>query len=253
MESRHGELSFRFQLTLKRLDHYILHGTSAKFYVASFATASSNATGDVDPSYEKKWRHYPASSQSHSANRATDLRAAMFSSYLNLLCIAVASKVALSLTVMNEASILSKANLTTFEWSCWSKTLPRLELPLYRDCQTVAEGIQTLRPYGRPLVFGTEDIPGTDYLLPISLSTGTCKIRILPLSLGPHVNDSFTTRYLSHAINRMALKCVMPPPHIGGEGPIGKKQVLALVVAGLIRPRESGASNRLFIEQGLAS
>lgn len=171
----------------------------------------------------------------------------------HILCSIVASTVALNPTVLNEASMLSKANLTTVEWSCWTKTLPRLELPLYRDCQAVAEGIQTLPPYGRPLVFGTEDIPGIDYLLPLSLSTGTCKIRILPLSLGRHVNDTFTPRYLSHAINKMAMKCIMPPPHIGGEGPIGKKQVLALVVAGLVRPRDIGAKYRLVIEQGSAS
>ena len=176
----------------------------------------------------------------------------MLSFYLNILCIAVACTVALNPPMVNEASMLSKANLTTIEWSCWTKTLPRLELPLYRDCRAVAEGIQTLPPYGRPLVFGTEDVDGIDYLLPLSLSTGTCKIRILPLSLGLHVNDTFTHRFLSHAINRMAMKCIMPPPHIGGEGPIGKKQVLALVVAGLVRPRDIAAKDRLVIEQGPA-
>ena len=176
----------------------------------------------------------------------------MLSSCLYILCIAVAPTVALDPTTLNEASLSSEANLTTIEWSCWTKTLPRLELPLYQDCRTVAEGIQTLPPHGRPLVFGTENVAGIDYILPISLSTGTCKIRILPLSFGPHVNDTFTPRYLSHAINRMAMKCVMLPPHIGGEGPIGKKRVLALVVAGLVRPRDIAAKNRLIIEQGPA-
>ena len=175
----------------------------------------------------------------------------MLSSFFVILCTAAASTIALN--VLDEASVLSNANISATEWSCWTKTLPRLKLPLYRDCRSVAAGIQTLPPHGRPLVFGTEDVPGIDYLLPMSLATGTCKIRILPLSIGPHVNDTFTPRYLSHAINRMAIKCIIPPPHIGGEGPIGQKQVIALVVAGLVGPKESGANNRPIIEQGSAS
>ena len=112
--------------------------------------------------------------------------------------------------------------------------------------------MQTLPPSGRPLVFGTEDVAGVDYLLPMSLSTGTCKARIVPLSLGPDIKETLTPRYVAHNVNRMALKCVIPPPHIGGEGGIGSKGVIALAVGGQVKPRNSGLEGKILVEQGVS-
>lgn len=83
----------------------------------------------------------------------------------------------------------------------------------------------------------------------MALTVDSCKVRLLPLSIGPHINDSFTPRYLSHQINRMTQKCVQPPPHIGGEGGIGSKDVIGLAVAGLAVSPATKADSRLVIEQ----
>ena len=176
----------------------------------------------------------------------------MVISYLSILSIDVVLAESLNQSIAMEAAILSTTNSTSLDWLCWTENMPRLTPANYEDCRSVAEGIQTLPPSGRPLVFGTERIYGIDYLLPMSVSTRTCKVRLLPLSTGPHINDSFTPRYLSHAVNRMSQQCVFPAPHLGGEGDIGKKKIIGLVVAGFLKPKESSASNRLVIKQGIS-
>lgn len=143
------------------------------------------------------------------------------------------------------------SNFTSLEWQCWTESSRRLTPAFYHDCRAVAEGFQGLPPRGQPLVFGTLNTDEVDYRIPMSLTFSTCSVRILPLSTGPHVIDTFTHRYLSHAINRLGQQCVIPAPHLGGEGGIGKKGVIGLVVAGLLKPRESFASNRLVIKQGI--
>ena len=85
----------------------------------------------------------------------------------------------------------------------------------------------------------------------MAMGVDTCKVRLLPLSFGPHVVDSFTSRYLSHQINRLAQMCIIPGPHLGGEGGIGEKDVIGLAVGGLIGPKTITVNGPLVIEQGL--
>ena len=121
---------------------------------------------------------------------------------------------------------------------------------LYEDCRAVAEGLHTFGPKGRPWVVGTEDVRGVDFVLPMALGVDTCKVRLLPLSTGPPVRESFTPRYLSHQINRLAQMCIMPSPHLGGEGGIGVKDVIGLAVGGLIAPKTITVNGPLVLEQG---
>lgn len=149
---------------------------------------------------------------------------------------------------------LHSGNITEFlEWSCWTHSASRIKPADWEDCRGIAEGILALEPHGRPWILGTRDVPEVDYVIPMSLTRDSCKIRILPLPIrtGPHVQDTFTARYLSHQVHRMNQMCVLPPPHIGGEGGIGSKDVIALAVAGLIAPKPSRRNGRLVIEQGL--
>lgn len=138
-------------------------------------------------------------------------------------------------------------------WQCWTHGASRIQPAFWEDCKGIAEGIMALEPHGRPWILGTENAPEVDYVIPMTLTRDSCKIRILPLPLrtGPHVQDSFTARYLSHQVHRMNQMCVVPPPHIGGEGGIGSKDVIALAVAGLIAPKPSRRNGQLVIEQGL--
>lgn len=48
-------------------------------------------------------------------------------------------------------------------------------------------------------------------------------------------------RYLSQKVARLAELCVRPGPHLGGEGRIGEKGVLALVLVGAEPPPPTGA------------
>lgn len=155
----------------------------------------------------------------------------------------------------NEPNAFLSTNLTAHPWHFWRPT-PRIIPAVFEDCRAAAEGIQTLRPAsrpyrtGEPIIFGTEDIPGNDFLIPMAIIARTCKVRLMPLSTGPHFSDSFTPRQLAHAVGRMNQKCIMPAPHLGGEGGIGTRGVIALVVAGMIKPHQTRLIDQLIVEQG---
>ena len=151
----------------------------------------------------------------------------------------------------HDATSPTTTNLTNIPWRCWSGPNPRLTTTNLEDCRIIAVGIQSMKPHGRPLNFGTEGIRGNDYLVPFALSARTCKLTLLPLSTEAPVQDAFTARYFAHTINRMVQECVIPYPHLGGEGPIGKKGVLGFAIAGLVKPAPPGAIDQLAIEQGL--
>ena len=84
----------------------------------------------------------------------------------------------------------------------------------------------------------------------MALTAGSCKIRLLPLNPAPFLSDKFTLRYLAHSINRMALQCIEHGPHNGGEGEVGPKGVIGLVVGGTIKPKDPIVPGRLVVEQG---
>lgn len=163
------------------------------------------------------------------------------------------------------ALLQSSQNLTLpplpphIPWQCWGTDLPRLTPTTWEDCLKVAQGMNSLqpedRPYvtGTPITFGTADIPSNDFVIPMALSSGSCKVRLMPLreKTGEDVTDSMTPRYLAHMIGRMAQMCVVPEPHLGGQGAVGGKGVLALVVAGILKPRRGAAADRrVLIQQG---
>lgn len=59
-------------------------------------------------------------------------------------------------------------------------------------------------------------------------------------------------RYLSQKVARLAELCVRPGPHLGGEGRIGEKSVLGLVLVGVEPPPSMGVgSNSRVVAAGL--
>ena len=169
--------------------------------------------------------------------------------YFFIFLLTVVSATPLNFSLFNTA--VSPTNLSEhLDWSCWNQRKSRIKPALWEDCRAIAEGLHKFGPPGRPWVFGTENKPGFDFVLPMVMGVDTCKVRLLPLSIGPHVQDSFTPRYLSHQINRLAQMCIVPGPHLGGEGGIGGKDVIGLAVGGIISPRT--INDPLVIEQGLS-
>ena len=167
--------------------------------------------------------------------------------------LAVVSATPLNLSLFNTVIGVSPANFSEpLEWQCWNQRRSRIRPALWEDCRAVAEGLHSFGPPGRPWIFGTEDVPGVDFVLPMAMGVDTCKVRLLPLSMGPDINDTFTPRYLSHQINRLARMCVVPGPHLGGEGGIGGKDVIGLAVGGIIAPKTTTMNGPLVIEQGLS-
>ena len=170
----------------------------------------------------------------------------------SIFLLAVVSATPLNLSLFNTDTGVSPTNLSEhIEWTCWTQRKSRIKPALWEDCRAIAEGLHTFGPPGRPWVFGTEDKPGVDFVLPMAMGVDSCKVRLLPLSRGPHIQDSFTPRYLSHQINRLALMCIVPGPHLGGEGSIGK-DVIGLAVGGIISPKTITINGPLVIEQGLS-
>lgn len=162
----------------------------------------------------------------------------------------VTSATPLSPPISIDSEILPSTNLTSYPWRCWTMPSPRVNPTTARDCRLVAEEVQKLSPHNRPLVFGMNDNPSIDFVLPMSLTTESCQIRLLPLNAAPYLSDKFSLRYLAHTINRMAQQCVVPWPHEGGEGAIGPKEVIGLMVGGTIRPKGLVLPGRIVVEQG---
>ena len=172
--------------------------------------------------------------------------------YLSIFLFAMVSATPLNFSLFNTAAGVSPTNLSEhLEWHCWTQRRSRILPAVWEDCRAVAEGLYSFGPSGRPWVFGTENKPGVDFVLPMAMGVDTCKVRLLPLSIGPHVIDSFTSRYLSHQINRLTQMCIVPGPHLGGEGGIGEKDVIGLAVGGIIGPKTITVNGPVVIEQGL--
>lgn len=90
-------------------------------------------------------------------------------------------------------------------------------------------------------MIGTRDTPGVELVVPVIYSKKTCIASIVDLEPPRPASDAFTMRYLAQKLERMTGFCVRPAPHLGGEGRIGEKEELWLVVRGLEEPgQEAG-------------
>ena len=124
------------------------------------------------------------------------------------------------------------SNVTDHPLFCYGKEITQLEPTNMEDCRELATIIMSLPPWGRPWVFSS--IPNTkaDKKLPMGLKAGSCHLRIIPVDLGAQVTDAFTARHLAHQMHRTINQCVAPSPHLGGEGEIGPKKILAITLSG---------------------
>lgn len=123
-------------------------------------------------------------------------------------------------------------NLTNYPLECYGAHLTEIEPTNLEDCRELAVGIVSLPPWGRPWTFSNE--PGTqfDRHIPIGIKHRSCHLRVIPVDEDALVTDTFTPRYLAHQIYRTINQCVLPWPHLGGEGEIGPKKILALTLSG---------------------
>lgn len=165
---------------------------------------------------------------------------------------AIATATPLSPPPPIDTALLPPVNLTSYPWRCWQDPHPRVNPTTAPDCRLVAERVQRLSQDKGPLTFGTNNNPSIDFVLPMALTVVSCKIRLLPLNSVPFLSDKFTLRYLAHSINRMALQCIEHWPHNGGEGEVGPKGVIGLVVGGTIKPKDLVVPGRIVIEQGIS-
>jgi len=109
------------------------------------------------------------------------------------------------------------------------------------DCRQLAHDIATLDiPRGKRWIFGSPDIPGVELVIPVKYARRTCIAHITDTESAEPAGDTFTMRYLSQKVARLAELCVHPGPHLGGEGRIGEKGVLALLLVGAEPPPPTG-------------
>ena len=123
------------------------------------------------------------------------------------------------------------------EWRCFPTRTPfPLDVVNMADCRQLVRDIANLDRSGKKWVYGTPDAPGVERTVPATFSRRTCITHIIDMESTEAAYDAFTMRYLSQKLSRMAEMCVEPAPHLGGEGKIGAKEVLAIVVVGVAEP-----------------
>ena len=141
------------------------------------------------------------------------------------------------------------SNLTDFPLECYTAEVRQLKPTTWDDCREIAMGIMSLRPWGRPWVLS--NVPGVehDYDIPLGIKHGSCSLRVVPLKRGKKLTEKFTARYFAHQVYRTINKCVIPWPHMGGEGEIGPKKALGLTLSGPFTDQVE-PSEELTITQG---
>ena len=135
------------------------------------------------------------------------------------------------------SSIVSKTDFSASEITCFPAHAPQTLHGLFvEDCRLLARDVANLSRSGRKYIFGTPDIPNVDFTVPQTFSRKTCVLNVLEIDSSQPVSDAFTLRYLSQKLLRMAETCVLQPPHLGGEAPIGARGVLEIIVLGADLP-----------------
>ncbi|KAG6985275.1 hypothetical protein G7Y79_00141g102120 [Physcia stellaris] len=129
---------------------------------------------------------------------------------------------------------------------------PRMPAVLYEarmdDCRQLVRDIAILGRSGRQYVFGTADTPNVDFTVPTTFFHKSCALNIVEIETSHASSDTFTLRYLSQKLLRVAEVCVQRAPHLGGEVSIGREEVLALVILGV--PMPDGREGRLRVALG---
>lgn len=140
------------------------------------------------------------------------------------------------------------SNLTDFPLECYDPFTPIKPTSL-EDCRELATGIMSLPPWGRPWVLSS--VPGVkaDKTIPLGIKHKSCHIRIIPIDDGAKVTDAFTARYFVHQLHKAINLCVTPWPHLGGEGEIGPKKVLALTVSGPFADKDDDSNDLVFAQE----
>lgn len=140
-------------------------------------------------------------------------------------------------------------NLTDWPLECYGAQLVQVKPTNLKDCREMAVGIVSLPPWGRPWTFSNEPGHKADRHIPIGIKHRSCYLRIVPVEDTAKVSDTFTPRYLAHQIYRTINECVIPWPHLGGEGEIGPKKVLALTLSGPLDRGSVDSGDELTITQ----
>ena len=142
-----------------------------------------------------------------------------------------------------------ESNLTDFPLECYTAQVRQLKPTTLEDCRELAIGIMSLQPRGRPWVLS--NVPGVerDYKIPLGLRHGSCHLRVVTLEHGKKLTEKFTARYFAHQVYKTINKCVIPWPHMGGEGEVGPKKELGLTISGPFADKVE-PSEELTITQG---
>lgn len=134
---------------------------------------------------------------------------------------------------------------SNMELRCFPTHAPfALQKVLIADCRQLVRDIALLDRSGRKHTFGTADVPGVEYVVPVTYARRSCLLNIIEIESTQPTSDALSFRYLSQKLSRMADWCVAPPPHLGGEVSIGPKEVLAMIVLGVEEPGGRGMNGR---------
>ena len=134
---------------------------------------------------------------------------------------------------LEEPPLSTPARMFDFPWRCLEGHEPQTSPVTWADCWDLSEEVRKLGPHRYKMRFDTRDRPETDFPVPVVFTVRSCHATIFPIGQrGEPVFDRFTASYLSTSILNMAVRCVRPAPHLGGQGEIGEKKVLGLVVHG---------------------
>lgn len=131
--------------------------------------------------------------------------------------------------------LLNASTLTTTSAGCYEQNPPgqsQLVSTTFIVCAQAINHIATGRALDTPLVFGRAVKVGhklPDYFVQKGYY-GACAIEI---DMKPGEQDTMTWRDIIVGASSLRDACVAPPPHLGGEGTAGPRQLLDIKMYGL--------------------